>query len=84
MYCCVIVSLLELVQCLLCVVDMADRSVHPYCAVSQQAFLDWRVGKRRAAEVYLHYMRYALMKAQTESLEAVQKCTIHIVHNLTH
>ena len=78
-----IVSSLQLVQCSLCVVDVADRSVHPYCAVSRQAFLDWRVGKRRAAEVYLHYLRYALMKAQTESLEAVLKCTIHIVHNLT-
>ena len=32
-------------------VCVSDRSVHPYCAPSLQAFLDWNVGKRRAAEV---------------------------------
>jgi len=36
---------------LLCTVYITDRSLHPYCAPSHQAFLDWKVGKRRAAEV---------------------------------
>ena len=44
------VSVVNNVSCVYCS-HLTDRSQHPYCAPSWQAFLGWNVGKRRAAEV---------------------------------
>lgn len=51
---CTVLCYTPVLQCLVILAVhclWTDRSVHPYCAPSQQAFLDWNVGKRRAAEV---------------------------------